>query len=384
MNDKTDSDTTISGTTQIAGQSHDMSKGRIFPCEACGADLEFHIGNQSLKCPFCGHIKQIKKAEDKAVAEQAFHAMLAKVQAWKEQGRHEQIDAREVRCNACGANVVFLGTLTSSSCSYCGSSIQLDDVHQAEQRIPVDGMMPFLITYHITQENLRNWVQSLWFAPDQFKKQGAQGQFEGVYLPFWTFDSLTFTCYSGQRGENYTTTVGTGKNKRTVTKTRWYPASGEFERFFDDVLVLAVRGLSSKRMQKLEPWPLHHCVPFNQELMAGITARTYEIELDEGFEKGKSRIDQALLADVRVRIGGDQQRVHAVDTTYNAITFKHLLLPVWLMVYRFRDKPYQVMINATTGEVQGERPYSWWKIALTALLAAGLVGGLVYLFQNQA
>ena len=97
--------------------------------------------------------------------------------------------------------------------------------YQTGQQIPVDGMMPFLVTHKSAQESLKQWVDSLWFAPNKFK-QGANGKFGEVYLPLLDirFTHL-YLLYSGQRCENYTNTIGTGKNKRTVTRTRWYLAT---------------------------------------------------------------------------------------------------------------------------------------------------------------
>lgn len=135
-----------------------------------------------------------------------------------------------------------------------------------------------------------------------------------MYLPYWTFDSLTANRYSGMRGEYYYVTTGSGKNKRTVRHTRWWPASGAFERFFDDMLVVTTRGLNAELVLALEPWPLAQCVPFNQQMLAGYLARTYEIELEQGFQDAKQRIDEALVADVHRRIGGDTQQIHSIQT----------------------------------------------------------------------
>ncbi|HRX84242.1 MAG TPA: hypothetical protein P5572_04410 [Phycisphaerae bacterium] len=288
-----------------------------------------------------------------------------------------------MRCGSCGATVTFVGTLTSQDCAYCGAPLQLEHAHDAAQRIPVDGVLPFAVERDRAHANLRDWVKSRWFAPNAFKKQGAEGRFNGLYTPYWTYDSLTFTHYTGQRGEHYWVTVGTGKNKRRERRTRWYPASGKFQRFFDDVLVVGARDLPQKRLDALEPWPLHQCVPFAPELLAGFLARTYDVELDEGFGVARTRIDAALQLDVRQRIGGDVQRIHSIDTRYDAIRFKHLLLPVWMLAYRFREKAYQVVINAATGEVQGDRPYSWAKIALTVLAGLALIGGIAFIASRS-
>jgi DNA-directed RNA polymerase subunit RPC12/RpoP len=362
-------DIEVLGRTDVAGTTTDEGKARVFPCEGCGADLEFNIGQQKLKCPYCGFEKEIEIAEDAQVREQDFHAMLERVRRAREQGPQEvKGDYNEVRCRSCGGTVVFAGTLTSTECPYCGSPIQLEHVHTATRRIPVDGVLPFLVDNRKAKSSLQQWVKSRWFAPNEFRQRGAEGKFNGVYLPYWTFDTLTFNVYSGERGENYTVTVGTGKDQRTETRTRWYPASGRFQRFFDDVLVVASQGLPHSFIIALEPWPLMNCLPFTQQVLAGYLARTYDVELEEGFQEGKRRIDDAIRADVVHRIGGDQQRIHSIDSRYDAITFKHLLLPVWLLTYRFHDKPYRVFVNAATGEVQGERPYSWVKILLAVLV----------------
>jgi hypothetical protein len=190
---------------------------------------------------------------------------------------------------------------------------------------------------------------------------------------------MTDTRYTGQRGEHYWVTVGSGKKQRRVRKTRWYPAAGRFQLFFDDVLVAAATGIPKPRVDALEPWPLTECKPFSGELLAGFLARTYDVELDRGFDEARTRIERALRAESMRRIGGDTQRIDTMDVAYDALTFKHLLLPVWMLAYRWHGKAYQVVVNAGTGEVQGDRPYSWIKILLAALAVAAVAGVIVWL-----
>jgi len=382
--------THVIGSSQGAGQTFDDGDGRIFPCEGCGADLEFHIGQQTLKCPYCGFAKEIELEDLKEVVEQDFHAMLEKLRRWKEKKKQDAAPdesethaMQELRCDSCGGTVEFIGTLTSTLCPYCGSPVQLEHAHKSKpDRIPVDGVIPFRIDKKKARGNLAAWVSSRWFAPNEFRKRGANGKFNGVYLSYFTYDTLTRNAYTGQRGEYYYVTVGSGKNKRRVRKTRWWPASGKFQRFFDDVLVLANTGLRRDFMLELEPWPLKDVVPFNQEMLSGLMARTYDMELEQCFQEAKERVDQAIHSDVCSRIGGDTQRVSSINTQYDAITFKHLLLPVWLLAYKYGDKSYQVFINAATGEVQGERPWSVWKIAFAVLGGLLLAGGIYAATQS--
>ena len=94
--------------------------------------------------------------------------------------------------------------------------------------------------------------------------------------------------------------------------------------------------------------------------------------------------------DARIRvlvcrdIGGDEQRIHSVKTQHDNVTFKHILLPVWISAYRYQNQVYRFLVNARTGEVQGERPYSWVKITLLVLAILAAVGIAVLMVQSSS
>ena len=167
-----------------------------------------------------------------------------------------------------------------------------------------------------------------------------------------------------------------------MRKTRWWPVSGRVADDFDDVLVLASRSLPAGYAEALEPWDLKDLVPYRDEYLSGFVAESYQIRLPEGFEIAKGIMDGHIRATVARDIGGDHQRIHALDTRYFDVTFKHALLPVWISAYRFHDRTFRFLVNARTGEVQGERPYSWVKITL-AVLAAIIVVLIIMLIVRQ-
>lgn len=359
-------------------QPNPAREARHFPCPQCGADLEYWIGQEALRCGHCAYNREIEFEEEDVVEEQDYVTMLERLEALrraedKEEGGQglEQV----IACESCSAEVTFTGALTATECAYCGTPLQRDGVHTADDRIPVDAVLAFEVDKATAQTALKRWLKRLWFAPGSFKKQGARGRFEGVYLPFWTFDALSFTRYRGQRGVNRIEKVGRGKNARTRVKTDWHPASGKFQHFLDDVLLLAARRADSPLLRRLEPWPLQKCRSFKPEFLAGFVARTYDTEIAEGFTQARALMEQTLRSETRRRIGGDTQRITDFDVRYDAITYKHLLLPLWLMSYRYSGRTFQVVINAVTGQVYGERPWSAWKIVFTVLgaLAAILI-----------
>jgi hypothetical protein len=81
-------------------------------------------------------------------------------------------------------------------------------------------------------------------------------------------------------------------------------------------------------------------------------------------------------------IGGDHQRLDSVSTQHVGVTFKHILLPVWLAVYRYQNQPYRILINGQTGKVSGARPYSWIKITLFVLMILGLIAALFFAVRS--
>jgi hypothetical protein len=248
--------------------------------------------------------------------------------------------------------------------------------------------LPFSISPAESTELVRKWLASRWFAPNALKKFAYQESVDGVYLPFWTYDAYTTTYYTGERGEYYDDTEtytemdaqgNTVTKTRQVRKTRWRPASGTVARWIDDILVPATKSVSRPRLHSLEPWDLDAINPYEPAFLSGFKAQRYQVGLPEGFEEAKQMMAAIIEQDVREDIGGDEQRISDTSTSYSAVTFKHILLPVYIGAYRFNQKVYQIMVNARTGEVEGDRPYSFWKIAFFVLFLIVVIGLLVYL-----
>ncbi|MGZ5685862.1 MAG: hypothetical protein ACXWG9_17190, partial [Usitatibacter sp.] len=170
--------------------------------------------------------------------------------------------------------------------------------------------------------------------------------------------------------------------QRRRKETRWSPASGHVGKFHDDVMVMASRTLPAGILGAAARWNLKGLVPYQPEFVSGFQAEAYQVGLREGFPIAKVTIDAQVAELVRRDIGGDQQRIHEVATQYSDIKFKHVLLPVWISAYRYRDKVYRFIINGQTGEVSGESPKSWWKIALLTAAILILLFVLLLLFSN--
>ncbi len=358
------------------GQNH-------FPCSNCGADLTFKPGTATLHCPYCDAENKIDVAEE-SIEELDYEAALA--DAEKAEATEERLT---IKCQTCGAETTLEENVTGGECPFCGSQIVAQE--KSTRAIKPKSLLPFKVTRKEAALHFKAWLKKLWFAPGKLKKFARTDGLNGIYSPYWTYDARTTTKYTGQRGEHYweTQTYTTTENGKTVTKTRqvrrtrWYPASGVVRNSFDDILVLGSRSLPRKFAEKLEPWDLKNLVPYTEDFLSGFRVESYSVGLPEGFTDAKQKMRPAIRRTIKRDIGGDEQRISSMHVAYRDVTFKHLLLPVWISAYNFKGKVYRFLVNARTGEVQGERPWSWVKISLAIAAAAALIGTAVWYFSQH-
>lgn len=358
---------------------------RHWPCESCGADLRFAPGQVQLVCDHCGHVQKIPEAGAASYVSALTEHDLAR-------GLRDDLpidateEVRSTHCPNCGAVVEFQGAAHASECPFCATPVVVDS--GTSRKIKPQALVPFALTEGQARAALKGWLGSLWFAPNSLLEYTRAGRaMNGVYAPFWTFDAATASRYTGQRGEHYyeTRTVTVNVNGRSeqrqeqVQKTRWYPASGRVARHFDDVVVMASTSLPVRLGRDLTPWDLGKLEPYNPDYLAGFQAEGYTVMLAEGYSTAQAEMAQVIEGDVRRDIGGDVQQITSVNTLYSDETFKHILLPIWMAAYKYGGKSYRFLVNGQTGEVQGERPYSAWKIAFAVLGAGLLVLGFLYL-----
>ncbi|MFI1988349.1 hypothetical protein [Actinoplanes sp. NPDC020271] len=346
-----------------------------YPCSGCGANLEFAPGTTVLKCPYCGAETPVGPAE-RAIREHSWAQF-----AGLPRKPISALAPHVFTCQGCGA--VTQSDKISDRCQFCGAAL-VADISPAEQVVP-EAVLPFLVDRAALRDALRAWASSRWFAPNSLKRVTEAESSHSSYLPHWTYDANTVSEYAGERGEHYWVTetyTEDGQTKtRQVQRTRWYPAHGMVSRSFDDVLVTGTSRVMPKHLETLEPWPLPDAEPYRPAFLAGHETLRYDVEPENGLESAKSVMAGVIRDDCERDIGGDEQRVHSVDTAYHDVTFKLMLLPVWIACYLHAGRTYNVLVNGRTAEVAGERPYSRAKIAAAVVAALLLIAAIIVLVQ---
>jgi predicted RNA-binding Zn-ribbon protein involved in translation (DUF1610 family) len=354
------------------------------PCTKCGALLKFTPGTQQLTCEYCGQSNQIEARTD-AILEYDFYQALQELEQ-----ASPSADISQIHCDACGAGFKFETSVHAGECPFCGTAIVTSSAKA--RPITPKSLLPFKINEAQAKQQFKRWLNGLWFAPGKVKKYADDdAKLTGVYIPYWTFDSSTETTYLGARGDIYYVSqeVQYEENGRLVSaikqvpQIQWTPVRGRVTRFFDDVLVGASQSLPRQILDHLEPWDLENLVPYDENYLKGFSSEYYQVDLDQGFDDAKHKMDNVIYQDIAFAIGGDQQRIDQFNTSHHNPTYKHCLLPVWSAAFRYQQKAYRFVINGRTGQVQGERPYSYWKIAFAVIL--GLIAGTAMLiFLEQA
>jgi DNA-directed RNA polymerase subunit RPC12/RpoP len=355
--------------------------GRQFPCVQCGARLDFDPSLRSLKCPYCGHVQEIVPSETEVV-EHDLEAYLARE---ADKGVVLEGHSTEVRCGGCGAVVLLEDKVVTERCPFCATHLE-NKPEAARAMIAPESLLPFAVDQRKAYSSFESWIGGLWFAPTGLKEMANLGRLAGVYVPYWTYDAMTFSHYTGQRGDDYQETETYYENNerktRTVTKTRWYPVSGDVQHFFDDVLVCGSKSLPDGLVARLTAWDLPKLEGFRPDFLSGFKTERYAVGLKDGFDRAKEIMATEIRELCRQDIGGDHQNVEVVRTRHVGVTFKHLLLPVWVAAYRYNEQVFRILVNARSGEVVGERPWSWWKI-LRLIVAILLVIAVFMYFANR-
>jgi hypothetical protein len=331
-----------------------------------------HAG--ALACPFCGAVRTI--AEQGSVVE---HDLVAGLARAAERGLG--LAVRQVRCQECGAEIMFEPTVTATRCSFCGSPNVLPAETDTEQPIRPESLLPFRVDRAGAAAAYQKWLARLWFRPSDLRARAALGDIDGVYVPFWTFDCDVASRWTAEAGYFYYVTetytdVEDGREvtrERQVQQVRWEPAAGSRADSYDDLLVCASCGVPPALAAKLHTFDTTALVPYSPDYLAGFRAERYAVELREGFARAHARIDEEQIRRCAADVPGDTQRELAVASTLSNLTFKHVLLPLWIAAYRYRDQVHRFVVNGQTGEVQGTAPWSWLKIGFAVLVAIALL-----------
>ena len=354
------------------------------PCPACGAQAEWTPSKQKLVCPFCG--TEAPYVVDKDTGKVQELDLVSALRSIPEEDRGWQTERRSVQCQSCRAVMVYDPARVGQNCEFCGSPA-LVDYQEIKSPIRPQSLLPFKITAAQIRERMRTWYAGRWFAPGKLKRLALVDQIKGIYAPYWTFDAQAECPWRAEAGyyyyvtESYTDNQGK-RQTRQVRKVRWEPASGHVSHFFDDQPIPGSRGVDAGLLRGIEPFPTKELVPYDTAFLSGFVVEHYQVVLLDAATQGRERMNEQLRALCSAQVPGDTQRNLEIFPTYSAETFKHILVPLWLLTYTYGSRVFQVVANGYTGAIAGKYPKSPWKIAAALLVAIAAIITAIVLAQK--
>ena len=312
-------------------------------CEVCDSLLD----EEELFCPNCG-----AKAPHAEAQRPADTARLA---------------TDNFACSGCGASMSYDASAGALRCPFCGSVdlVKRDDARiLAPQRV-----VPFGCQRADAEAAMRRWLGQGFWRPGNLAREAAIVKMTPVFVPYWVFHAKTFTYW-------------TADTDRTPPGARanWYPLTGEHRGQYPNLLIGASKALTPQETSRLCPFDLSTGVPPEKVDLDNITVEQFSVPRKyarplarQGFEQ----LESAACAETCVP--GRARNVH-VNVRIEELTSEPVLLPVWIMAYRFGDRVFRFLVNGQTGRATGDAPVSWKKIAIALGIAAAVVlAALVWL-----
>jgi hypothetical protein len=353
------------------------------PCAACGAQAEWNPSKQLLVCPFCGTSAPFTvDAQSGALVENDLAKALREL---PDEARGWLAEKRTVQCQSCKAVSVFDPERVGQNCGFCGSP-SLVDYTEIKAPIRPQSLLPFKVSEPQVREQIRRWYASKWLAPGALKSRALVDRVRGVYIPYWTFDAQADCPWEAEAGHYYYTTESYRDNQgrtqtRQVRHVRWERASGRVQHFFDDEPVPGTHGVSHALLREVEPFRTTELVPYDTAFLSGFIVEHYQIVLFDAAQASQDAMTRKLNEMCAAEVPGDTYRSLQIHPVFSGQTFKHILVPVWLLSYLYGTKTYQVVVNGYDGRMAGQYPKSPWKIALLVLL--GIIVFLIFLVVSQ-
>jgi ribosomal protein S27E len=355
-----------------------------FHCPSCGAEAQWDPAKQALVCPYCGTVAPAQV--DQATGAIQEHDLVTALREFGQDRRGWKTERISVKCQSCQAISVFEPGRVAQRCDFCGSSAI---VPYTEIKAPIqpESLLPFKVSEHQVRDAIHQWYRSRWFAPNRMKTAALTDTVHGLYLPYWTFDAQAHADWAAESGYHYYTTetyrdANGQAQTRQVQHTRWVPSSGAVDHFFDDELVCASIGVNENLLRQIEPFPTKELIGYEPKFLAGWVVEQYQIDLIAAAQRSRARMDAELRNLCAEEVPGDTYRNLQVSPRYSNQTFKHILVPVWLLNFNYGSKNFQATINGYTGAIAGKYPLSWVKILLL-ILTIGVIVGMGWLLSGH-
>lgn len=341
-----------------------------YKCPNCGAPLSFKPGAKKIKCDYCDAtftIKDIEKlyAQREKAAEKAAQVKAVEwdaAAAGADWAKGEADHMQSFVCSSCGAEIVSDGNTIATECCYCGNPVMIPQ--RFTGMLKPDYVIPFKKTKAEAVEALKAFYQNKRLLPAEFTANNRVENIQGLYVPFWLFDSQAeaSATFRGAMVNSYDTAT------ERVTETSYYECYRQGRAEFNKIPADGSKKMADDFMDAIEPFDYTELCPFTTAYLTGFLADKYDVPAEECLGRVNERVEKSISEEVASTLGAFSN-ISLVDdkVTRTGGDIKYVLAPVWILTTRYKEKPYTFMMNGQTGKFIGrlpidkdrERLYGW-------------------------
>jgi RNA polymerase subunit RPABC4/transcription elongation factor Spt4 len=321
-------------------------------CAVCLALLD----EEDLFCPNCGREapNRVKVAGDRPATTHSF------------------------ACKSCGASMSYDAEVRTLRCPFCGSH---DFAEESDApSLAASRAVPFAIDRQQAETMLRQWLGRGFWRPGDLAQQAVVNDLTAVYVPYWLFSARTHTYWSADTSQ---TPPG--------ARGDWFPLTGEHRGEYTNVLIGGSSALTPAETAAIRPFQMEAARPPSEVLGRdgaaghGIVVEQFRVQRKFARPLAQQGLEDAERRACAVYVPGRSRNVK-VNVMIEGLTGEPVLLPVWVMAYRYRDDVFRFLLNGQTGQATGNAPVSRLKIAGAVAIGVGvaLIALIVFLLIAAA
>lgn len=331
-------------------------------CSGCGGMLEFDAKTQSLVCKNCKSLIEIEKVPsiDKNI--------------YTENITSSKRENKTSNCTNCGASLNIEEREITKTCPYCNSNFVLEN-EEINGLIP-DLIIPFALSKESAIEKYKLNAKKKHFVPNKFKKSPNLDNIYGTYIPSFSFDATTDSIYNGKITQSHTRRTPDGKTETYYT-TKHISGSRHYD--FTDVFIEASSLTVQKNFDEIKPFVVNESSTFkySPDFLRGYNVESYNIDLHACKLISENVINEKIKRAILSSYSYSSVNYFNLDTTFSNYKYAYILVPVYFINFKYKNKIYNAYLNGQTGKLGGQFPKSGWKIAFAIIIPILIIVSII-------
>jgi len=266
-------------------------------------------------------------------------------------------------CQGCGASMSYDAEAKTLACPFCGSE-------QLEERPPTKSLgpkrvVPFAVDRDSAIQAMRKWLGKGFWRPGDLSERAAVTKMTAVYVPYWVFTARTFTYWTADSSQ---TPFG--------ARGDWVPMSGEHRGQYSGVLIGASSVLTPAETSAICPFDLATGLPPESVDLQDVVVEQFRVQRKYARPLARQGLEGMERQTCQQYVPARCRNLK-VNVRMEGLSSEAVLLPIWVMAYRYQDRVFRFLLNGQSGRAAGQAPTSWKKVVLVIVIAILAVLGII-------